>query len=72
MPLTKQTRDCRVGDILLLLLHKNEESRMITNIDHRGKAYLICTTDLAGENSRFDTYDASDEVKVWGTQEVLF
>lgn len=62
----KQTRDCRIGDILL---YKNEESRMITGIDHRGKAYLIRTTDLAGENPRFNTYD---EINVWGTQEALF
>ena len=66
---TKQARDCRVGDIIL---HKNEESRIITDIDHRGKAYLFCTTDLAGENPRFDTYDDSDEINVWGAQEVLF
>lgn len=66
---TKQVHDCRVGDILL---YKNEESRIITDIDHRGKAYLFRTTDLAGENPRFDTYDAPDEVKVWGTQEALF
>lgn len=66
---TKQVRDCRVGDILL---YKNEESRMITDIDHRGKTYRIRTTDLAGENPRFDTYDASDAVNVWGTQEALF
>lgn len=65
----KQVRDCRVGDILL---YKDDESRMITDIDHRGKAYLIRTVDLKGDNSRFDTYDASDEIKVWGTQEVLF
>lgn len=65
----KQVRDLRVGDILL---YKTEESRIIADIDHRGKAYLIRTTDLAGENSRFDTYDAPDEVKVWGTQEALF
>lgn len=69
MPLTKQVLDCRIGDILL---YKNEESRMITDIDHRGKAYLIRTATLSGENSRFDTYDALDEVNVWGTQEVLF
>ena len=69
MPLTKQVHDCRVGDILLF---KNEESQIITDIDHRGEAYLICSTDLAGENRRFDTYDALDEVNVWGTQEVLF
>lgn len=65
----KQVRDLRVGDILL---YKNEESRMITDIDHRGKAYRIRTTDLAGENPRFDTYDAPEEVNVWGTQEALF
>ena len=66
---TKQARDCRVGDILL---YKNTESRIITDLDRRGVAHLVRTTDLAGENPRFDTYDASDEVKVWGTQEVLF
>lgn len=65
----KQVRDLRVGDILL---YKNEESRIITDIDHRGKAYLLRTTDLAGENPHLDTYDAPDEIKVWGTQEVLF
>lgn len=65
----KQVRDLRVGDILL---YKNEESRIITNIDHRGKAYLLRTTTLSGENSRFDTYDAPDEVNIWGTQEALF
>lgn len=66
----KQVRDLRVGDILL---YKNEESRIITDIDHRGKAYLLLrTTTLSGENSRFDTYDAPDEVNVWGTQEALF
>lgn len=69
MPPTKQVRDLRVGDILL---YKNEGSRIITDIDHKGVAYLVRTTDLAGENPRFDTYDASDEVKVWGTQEALF
>ena len=69
MPPTKQVRDCRIGDILL---DRTEESRMITDIDHRGKAYLIGTTTLAGENPRFDTYNAPDEVKVWGTQGVLF
>ncbi len=66
---TKPVRDLRVGDILL---YKNEESRIITDIDHRGKAYLLRTTTLSGENSRFDTYDAPDEVNVWGTQEALF
>lgn len=52
----KQVRD--------ILLFKNKESRIITDIDHRGKAYLLRTTTLSGENSRFDTYDASDPVKV--------
>lgn len=65
----KQVRDCRIGDILL---YKNKESRIITDIDHRGVAYLLRTTTLSGENSRFDTYDAPDEVNVWGTQEALF
>lgn len=69
MPPTKQVRDCRIGDILL---YKNEESRMITDIDHRGKAHLIRTTPLAGENPRFDAYDDLDEVNIRGTQEVLF
>lgn len=66
---TKQARDCRVGDILLSW---NEESRIITDIPHKGETWTLRTTDLAGENPRFDTYDASDEVKVWGTQEALF
>lgn len=66
---TRQARDLRVGDILL---YQNEESRIITDIDHRGEAYLLRTTTLSGENSRIDTYDAPDEVKVWGTQEALF
>ena len=45
---------------------------MITDIDRRGKACRIRTTDLAGENPRFDTYDAPDGVKIWGTQGALF
>lgn len=65
----KQVRDLRVGDIHL---YKNEESRIITDIDHIGKTYFVRTTDLVGENSRYDTYNAPDEVKVWGTQEALF
>lgn len=65
----KQVRDLRVGDILL---YKNEESRIITDIDHKGEAYLVRTTDLANENPRFDTYDALDQVIHWGTQEALF
>lgn len=69
MPLTKQARNCRVGDILL---YKNEESRIITDITHVEEIWTIRTTDLAGENPRFNTYDAPDEVKVWGTQEALF
>lgn len=66
---TKQARDCRAGDILL---YKNEKSRIITVINHKGKDWRIRTTDLAGENPRFDTYDASDLVNIWGTQGALF
>lgn len=69
MPPVKQARDCRVGDILL---YRNEESRIITNITHVGAAWTFRTTDLAGENPRFDTYNASNPVKVWGTQGALF
>lgn len=69
MPNTKQARDCRVGDILL---SRDEESRIITDITHVGAAWTLHTTDLAGENPRFNTYDAPDEVNVWGTQEALF
>ena len=69
MSYTKQARDCRVGDILLSW---NEESRIITDITHAGATWTLRTTDLTGENPRLDTYDASDEVKVWGTQEALF
>lgn len=68
---TKQARDCRVGDILL---YKNEESRMITRIKYspfKIKSYLFRTTDLAGENHRFDVYDGVDELNVWGTQGAL-
>lgn len=65
----KQARDLRVGDILL---YKNEESRIITDIDHRGKAYLLRTTTLSGENFRCDIHDAPDEVNIRGTQEALF
>lgn len=66
---TRQVRNCRIGDIILF---KNEESRIITDITHVGAAWTLRTTDLAGENPRFDTYNASDPVKVWGTQEALF
>lgn len=61
---TKQVRDT--------LLYKNEESRIITDIDHREEAYIFCTTLLSGENFRCDIYDALDEVNVRGTQEALF
>lgn len=64
--LTKQARNRHVGDILL---YKNEESRLITAIAHDEETYTIRTTDLAGENP---SLDASDPVKVWGTQEALF
>lgn len=66
---TKQVCNCRVGDILI---YKTEESRIINDIAHAGSAWTLHTTDLAGENPRLDTYDASDTVKVWGTQEALF
>lgn len=68
----KQARNCRVGDILL---YKNKESRMITHIMYslfKNKSYFIRTTDLAGENHRFDVYDDVEELKVWGTQGALF
>lgn len=66
----EQTRNCRVGDIILLL-HKNEESKMITDIDPRGGVHLIRTTDLAGRSSRLDTHDGPNEVNVRGTQGAL-
>lgn len=69
---TKQARNCRVGDILLF---KNKESRLITQIEynpHKREPYLFCTTDLAGENPHRNTYAAFDHVIYWGTQEVLF
>lgn len=66
---TKQARNCRVGDILL---YKNEESRIITDITHKEEVWTLHTTDLAGENTRLDTYNASNPLKVWGTQEALF
>lgn len=69
MPLTKQACNLRIGDILL---YQNGESRIITDITHDEETWTLHTTDLAGENPRFDTYDASDEVEVWGTQEALF
>lgn len=69
MPLTKQACNLRIGDILL---SRNEESRIITDIAHDEETWAFRTTDLAGVLPRFDTYDASDEVKVWGTQEALF
>lgn len=69
MPLTKQACNCRVSDILL---YQNGESRIITDITHVEETWAFRTTNLAGENPRFDTYDAPDEVKVWGTQEALF
>lgn len=68
-PYTKQACDCRVGDILL---YKNEESRIITGITHDEETWAFRTTDLAGENPCLDTYDASNLLKVWGTQEALF
>lgn len=72
MPLTKQARTLRVGDILLF---KNKESRLITRIEHdphKKEPYLLHTTDLSGENPRRNTYAAHDLVIYWGTQEALF
>lgn len=69
---TKQARDCHVGDILLF---KNKESRLITQIEcnpHKSEAYLFHTTDLAGESPRCNTYAALDHIIYWGTQEALF
>lgn len=66
---TKQACNLRTGDILL---YKNEESRIITDITCKGETLAVRTTDLAGENPRFDTYDSPDDVKIWGTQEALF
>lgn len=72
MSLTKQARNLRVGDILLF---KNKESRLITQIEynpHKGEAYLFHTTDLVGENPRRNTYAALDHIIYCGTQEALF
>lgn len=66
---TKQARNCRVGDILL---YKNKVSRLITAITHKEGVWTIHTTDLAGENPRFDTYYALDHIIYGGTQEALF
>lgn len=69
---TKQARNCRVGDILLF---KNKESRLITQIEynpHKKEPYLLHTTDLSGENPHHNTYAAHDLVIYWGTQEALF
>lgn len=68
----KQARNCHVGDILLF---KNKESRLITQIEynpHKREAYLFHTTGLAGENPRSLTYAALDHIIYWGTQETLF
>lgn len=69
MPLTKQACNLRIGDILL---YTNEESRIITDITNVGAVWALRTTDLAGGNPRFNTYNASNPLKVWGTQEALF
>lgn len=42
-----------------ILLDKNKESRIITDITHVGAAWTLYTTDLAGVLPRFDTYNAS-------------
>lgn len=69
---TKQAHDCHVGDILLF---KNKESRLITQIEHdphKKEPYKFHTTDLAGENPWSLTYAALDHIIYWGTQEALF
>lgn len=69
---TKQARDCRVDDIILF---KNKESRLITQIEynpHKSEAYLFHTTDLDRENPRCNTYAALDHIIYGGTQEALF
>jgi hypothetical protein len=66
---TKQTCDLRVGDILLF---KDEESRIITDIDRIGEVWMFRTTSLSGESPRLNTYASLGRFKVWGTQEVLF
>ena len=69
---TKQARNLHVGDILLF---KNKESRIITQIEYnplKREPYTVHTTDLANEKPRLDTYVADDHVIYWGTQEALF
>ena len=73
MPLTKQVRNCRVGDIIRF---KNKESRLITRIDynpHKRESYAIRTVDLYDEcRTQLNTYDALEPVIIEGTQEALF
>lgn len=59
---TKQVRNLRPGDTLLI---KNKESRLITGIDYhpfRVNPYSIHTTDLKNDNPRTDTFIGIDRV----------
>lgn len=52
MLLTKQIRDCRIGDIIRF---KNKERRLITRIDynpHKSEPYAICAVDLRDGSAR--------------------
>lgn len=51
---------------------KQARNCRVTDIVCEGEVRTLRTTDLAGENPRFDTYNALNPVKVWGTQEALF
>lgn len=66
---TKQACDLRVGDILLV---KDKESRIITDIDRIGEVWMFRTTDLSGESPCLNTYASLGRFRVWGTQKALF
>lgn len=62
---TEQVRNLRPGDIIL---HKNEESRLITSIDYtpfKVNPYSLRTTDLKNGTPRTDTFNGIDRVIVW-------
>lgn len=62
---TKQVRNLRPGDIILI---KNKESRLVTGIDYspfRVNPYSIRTTDLKNDNPRTDAFIGIDRVIVW-------
>lgn len=66
---TKQARDLRVGDIILL----DEEIRLITRISHnprKSKPYCVRTVDLHEDfDGRTNLFDATDTVTVQDSQE---